>query len=280
MRTALLPTLALTLLLVLQLCAAEECMQGMELPAEMSPLQLLQQSSMEWQVNVQNASSNHNKNNNDNNNENKGNAGVGWHYLGVVHVVSPAGERLVRVVLPPPLAALHCEESRSRTAGFRRGICTLQPADNTEDDVVFHYRVGRRDTGSTHTYVGTLCRDGSDNNDNDNDSTAVVVGTITYTAAGGHTHAGGGGETATLLHLQFGATRVAWVPAALRLTGYTHEELERRRVRRRVASSLLERWGYPLLFVALLYASLSGLAWWVNLQKRHPHTSDGKPKQA
>ncbi|ORC88829.1 uncharacterized protein TM35_000152600 [Trypanosoma theileri] len=266
MKTARSAILALALLLLLQLCAAEECTEGMELPAEMSPLHLLQQSSMEWQADTQNVS------NNNNNSNNNGNMDGEWHHVGAVRVVSPAGERVVRVVLQPPLATLHCEESRSRTAKFRRGSCTLHPTDNTEDDVIFHYRVAQRAAGGTHTYVGTLCRDSID------DSAAVAVGRITYTVSDGTTHTGG--ETGTLLHLQFGSTRVAWLPAALRLTGYTHEEAERRRMRRRVASTPLERWGYPLLFVAILYGTLSGLAWWVNRQKRQPHTSDGKPKQA
>lgn len=199
-------------------------------------------------------------------------------------VNAPAGELAVTLntetqQLTKYVAGLQCEESRKLNAGFRSGRCTLLlTACEAEErpDVFFNYRVTKHiehDTtlGDTATHVSKLYEEG-DNED------AVEVGTVTYSVENSSDDER---DPSVAFILEFNLTVKAggcknWIPSWLKVEGLSPDEVEMRTWRRRAATSVVERWGYPLLLAAAVYGALHALT---AIARRHQQAAAEKRKK-
>ncbi|RNF20045.1 uncharacterized protein Tco025E_03935 [Trypanosoma conorhini] len=270
-RAKLLPDVLLFVaVLASQLCRAEEVVaEALQLTRTEGPLELLRRKNIRWQAawGAEEVSED----------ASREALLAGRDDLGEAHVTAPVGERVVTVTLSLHFTLLLCEESRRSVGGFLRGRCTLRPSPAlSQSEFFFNYRVPQKATeasdAATAPRVPQTCRLYEENAGRD---TELEVGTVTYEEK----ENAGEGQTADIC-IRLRPTRAApdaaaWLSGALRLTGVSTEEVERRRWRRRAASTVVGRWGYPLLAVLVLHGGLFALN--KIFARRHPPAA-GKPK--
>ncbi|KEG09548.1 hypothetical protein DQ04_05051060 [Trypanosoma grayi] len=259
--------IALTLTLValpsLQLCSAEAGMADLVLGKASSPVEQLQRHDMRWHAATRSRGS------------------TEWSDVGEAHVNAPAGERVVTVTMASQLGSLQCEESRRNVGGLRHGRCTLQPTPALHDDVFFSYRVSLKGAAADVGAAGAdgVSRRGKLYKEGSHENSDVEVGTVTFKEDGHNEKAAEGLNGAIIL--EFDTTNAAhdqveWLPGALRLTGLSLSEVEVRDWRRRAATTMLERWGCPVLVVA----TLCGVLFFMGKVANRQAPTAVKPKQA
>ncbi|ESS64626.1 hypothetical protein TcG_05555 [Trypanosoma cruzi] len=252
----------------LNACCAEEAADAMLLTRMKGPVELLRREKMRWRA-AWNA-------------RNFGDVVsvdehlAEWEDLGEVHINAPLGERVVSVSMSRHFASLMCEESRRSVGGFLRGRCTLQPSPAvSQSEVFFTYRVTHKATEEGVTVnapeASHTCKLYEENT---REFSELEIGTATYgereKAVEGH----GLAIFIRLLPTRSAQDHVGWLPCTLRLTGVSMDVVERGRWKRRAASTIFERWGYPLLAVLALYG---GLLLWDKIATRHSPPA-AKPK--
>ncbi|ESL06717.1 hypothetical protein TRSC58_05606 [Trypanosoma rangeli SC58] len=256
-------------ILASQVCRAEETADALQLTRKEGPVELLRLENVRWRaawgtrnvgedVSVETHL-------------------TGWDDLGEARITAPAGERMVTVTIPLHFTSLLCEESRKSVGGSLRGRCTLRSSSTlSQNEFFFEYRVMQKATEAgggavTEPQVSQTCRLYEEDA---RSGTELEVGTATYDVKDNV-----GDDQTYVISIWLKPTRAAqvqgaWLPAALRLTGVSMDEEERRHWMRRAASTVVGRWGCPLLAVLVLYSALWALEKMV--ARRHPQSAKSK----
>ncbi|EKF39583.1 hypothetical protein MOQ_000185 [Trypanosoma cruzi marinkellei] len=255
-------------LLSLNACCAEEAADAMLLTRMKGPVELLRRENMRWHA-AWNA-------------RNVGDVVsvddhlVEWEDIGEVHINAPLGERVVSVSMSRQFTSLLCEESRRSVGGFFRGRCTLQPSPAvSQSEVFFSYRVTHKAIEDSATVKApTASHTCKLYEENTREFSELEIGTATYEEREKAIEGHGPAIFIRLLPSRSVQDHVDWLPCTLRLTGVFMDAVERSHWKRRAASTIFERWGYPLLAVLALYG---GLLLWEKIASRHSPPA-AKPK--
>nr|CCC92396.1 conserved hypothetical protein [Trypanosoma congolense IL3000] len=194
---------------------------------------------------------------------------------------APVGERVATLNVEgrrqqKTLTGFQCEESRRTTAGFRQGRCSFLLTACTPDEkreVFFHYRVLQSTDDYKAGTTAAMSRRSKLYEETDNGGDGVEIGAVTYRTeiAGEKDYDPGINIILQLQRASAGGTDCQnWIPSSVKFEGMSAVEVAERNWRRRAATSAMERWGYPLIFVVALYGSLRIAAEAVSRRRQVP----------
>ncbi|KAG8344227.1 hypothetical protein TRVL_04948 [Trypanosoma vivax] len=207
-----------------------------------------------------------------------------WMKIDDVPVVIPSGERVVTIGVPVEpsdsasntrrLVGIQCEESRRLVGGFRRGRCSLQLSTcstRVHREVFFGFRVPQKHRNADVTVTNPSSQTGKLYEENNLDE-VTEVGSVTFMEGFEKWDEGPVNSAISLELVKNHITENCsnWLPTAVRVLGMSVDEAELKEWRRGASTTLLERWGYPLFTVLMLYAVLRVLALAADLRHRAP----------